>query len=217
MTSPTSQYVDPRLLEPNPWNTNVVAPDNEAKIDASLRRNGMFKPIIVRTLPSGRLQILGGAHRRDSAIRLGLDQVPVFNLGAISDKQAKEIGIADNARYGNDDTIALAALLDELGSPEELAEFLPYTDTDFESIFSAQNIALDELDLPDSGPAAPPDPGLPKATQTHTIMRFKVPIEDAATITDKINAVMKRQRFVDEDSLTNAGHALVHILKDAGV
>src|SRR5437762_10365036 len=107
MSNPTQLFVDPRLLQPNPWNTNVVSPDNEAKIDASNQRLGMFKPIIVRELPDGTLQILGGAHRRESAIRLGWDQVPVFNVGPVSDKQAKEIGLADNARYGHDDTLAL--------------------------------------------------------------------------------------------------------------
>jgi hypothetical protein len=215
MSTPTLQNLDPRLLQPNPWNTNVVAPDNEAKIDASVQRLGMFKPIIVRMLADGTLQILGGAHRRDSAIRLGMPTVPVINVGAVSDQKAKEIGLVDNGRYGNDDTIALAKLLDELGTPGELGEFLPYTDTDLESIFATSNIALDdldELDLDDTaGPLAAPTV---RAPQTHTIMRFKVPVEDVESITAKITAVMKHQRFSDEDSLTNAGNALVHIFKD---
>jgi hypothetical protein len=218
MSTPTLQNVDPHQLQPNPWNTNVVGPDNEAKIDASVQRLGMFKPIVVRTLADGTLQILGGAHRRDSAIRLGLPTVPVVNVGTVSDKKAKEIGLVDNGRYGNDDTIALSKLLDELGTPGELGEFLPYTDTDFESIFATSNIALDDLDDLDlddtAGPVTTP---ATRAPQTHAIMRFKVPVEDVDTITAKINAVKKRQRFDDEDSLTNAGNALVHILKDVEV
>ena len=47
--------------------------------------------------------------------------------------------------------------------------------------------------------------------QTHQIMRFKVPIEDVATITTVIERVMRTQKYTDDDSLTNAGHALVHI------
>lgn len=205
---------DPRWLQPNPWNTNVVSPDNEAKIDASMRRLKMFKPIIVRELDDGTLQILGGAHRRDSAIRLGMREVPIFSVGKISDKQAKEIGLADNARYGADDTIQLAALLEQLGSPAELGEFLPYTDTDFESIFSSSNIALDDLELDDSDDAAPTTPA-PKPPQTHQLMRFKVPMGDVAAVTEAIERVMKQQRFTEEDSLSNAGNALVHIFKQA--
>lgn len=211
--------MSPHDLRPNPWNTNVVSPENEAKIDESLSQFGMFKPIIVRELADGSLQILGGAHRRDSAIRLKMDEVPVANLGPISDGEAKKIGLIDNGRYGNDDTLALAKLLEELGTPEDLSAFLPYSVAEFESVFSATSIALDDLDELDLDSGAAPSIVEPstKAKQTHAIMRFKVPLEDVAKITEKVNIVMKRQRFTDEDSLTNAGNALVHILNDAEV
>lgn len=208
---------DPRELRPNPWNTNIVSPENEAKIDESLRRHGFIKPIIVRRLADGTMQILGGAHRRDAAIRLGLKEVPIFDLGHISDKKAKEIGLIDNARYGADDTLGLAALLEELGSPDDLSTFLPYTDTDFASIFSSATIALDDLDLPDDdGTPAPSAPKAP-AVQTHQVMRFKVPVEDCKDIQDKIEKVMKRQGFTDSDQLTNAGDALVWLLNQVEV
>jgi len=209
------QEVDPKLLQPNPWNTNVVSPDNEAKIDASVKRLGMFKPIIVRTLPNGTLQILGGAHRRDSAIRLGLPTVPVVNLGEIDDRKAKEIGIVDNGRYGEDDTLGLAELLESLGGADELAAFMPFTDADFNSIFAATNISLDELDLPDDDGAAPSAPAS-KPAQTHVVMRFKVPLGDDSVIAEAITKVQKQQGFTDEDTLSNAGNALVHIFKQAG-
>jgi len=215
---PNFLTMSPHDLRPNPWNTNVVSPENEAKIDESLSQFGMFKPIIARELEDGSMQILGGAHRRDSAIRLKLDEVPVMNVGRISDAQAKKIGLIDNGRYGNDDTLALSKLLDELGAPEDLSAFLPYSVAEFESIFSSSSIALDDLDSLDLDDSAAPtghhaDP-VTKAPQTHTIMRFKVPVEDVAKITEKVNRVMKRQRFTDEDSLTNAGNALVHILNE---
>lgn len=209
------QELDPKLLQPNPWNTNVVSPDNEAKIDASIKRLGMFKPIIVRTLPDGTFQILGGAHRRDAAIRLGMDSVPVVNLGSISEKKAKEIGIVDNGRYGEDDTLGLAELLESLGGADELAAFMPFTDADFNSIFASTNIALDDLELPDDDGAAPSAPA-PKPAQTHAVMRFKVPLGDDSTIADAIARVQKQQGFTDEDALSNAGNALVHIFKQAG-
>lgn len=40
-------------LTPNPYNTNVVSPDNEEKIKESLRRFGQFKPILVREQEEG--------------------------------------------------------------------------------------------------------------------------------------------------------------------
>jgi ParB family transcriptional regulator, chromosome partitioning protein len=203
--------VAPERLKHNGWNTNVVSPDNEAKIDESIKRLGLFKPIICRELADGTLEILGGAHRRDSAIRLKMPEVPVTNLGRVDDKRAKEISLVDNGRYGNDDTLRLAELLDGLGSPDDLATFMPYTDADFASIFSSVNIALDDLDIPDDDGSPAPLPK-EKVAQTHQIMRFKVPVEDVGTITDLVESTMKAQRYTEDDALTNAGHALVHLL-----
>src|SRR4051812_26558524 len=104
------------LLHPNPWNTNVVTPENEKRIEESIKRLGLFKPVTVRELTDGRLEILGGQHRWEAARRLGYKEVPIFNVGTISDVQAQQIGVADNGRYGEDDAAALATLLKGLGS-----------------------------------------------------------------------------------------------------
>jgi ParB-like chromosome segregation protein Spo0J len=198
-------------LKPNPWNTNIVSPENQAKLEASISRLGVFKPIVVREMHDGSLQIIGGQHRWEAAQTLGHTEVPVVNLGRISEKKAKEIGLVDNGRYGADDTLQLAGLLEGLGlAADELASFMPYSESDFASIFSSVNISLDDLDLPDDAelPATP----TAKPPQTHQIMRFKVPLDDVGTITDMIERTMKEQRFTDEDSLSNAGNALVHLL-----
>ncbi|UUZ75500.1 ParB/RepB/Spo0J family partition protein [Polaromonas sp. P1(28)-13] len=214
MTSPSGQStIAPGLLKPNPWNTNHVSSENEAKIDVSVKRFGMFKPVLVRELPDGTLQIIGGQHRVESAIRLKLPTVPYHNLGVISDNKAKEIGLVDNGRYGADDVLQLAELLEGLGGIDDIAAFMPYSDTELTSIFSSVNIELDDLDLPDDD-GAPSAPAV-RLIQTHSVMRFKVPSGDVATITERIDKVMKDQRFTEEDSLSNAGNALVHIFKKA--
>lgn len=209
---PKAQMADPRKLRPNPWNTNVVDAANEAKLEESLKKFGMFKPVIVRELPTGDLEILGGEHRAGAAVRLGIKDIPIMNLGPIPDAEAKKIGLVDNGRYGNDDTLQLAALLKELGDIEDLASFMPYSDQDFSNIIDSAEINLDDLEaLPELDPVAKPTP-LPTAPQTHTIMRFKVPIEDAERIGELINHVIKVQGLTGSDSLTNAGDALVHLL-----
>lgn len=205
--------VDPRLLVSNPFNCNVVSPTNEAKIDAALTRMGFFKPIVVREY-QGKLQILGGQHRCESAIRIGLNEVPIFNLGEIDDKRAKEISLADNARYGTDDVLQLAAIIADIGLDEDIQNFLPFTETDISSLFSASSIDLDELNL-DDDPVAPDTPEQvisPKEAKTHTIMRFKVPLGDAEKITELITKTQKRHGYTGSDELTNAGDALVHVL-----
>lgn len=206
------EMLDPSTLAPNPWNTNIVSSENQQKLEASVKRFGMFKPIVVREV-DGKLQIIGGEHRWDAARALGHAEVPVVNLGRISDKKAKEIGLVDNGRYGADDTLQLAQLLDGLGvQADELSSFMPYSESDFASIFSSVNISLDDLDLPDD--AETPIVPATKPAQTHQIMRFKVPVDDVGAITDLIEKTMKEQRYTDEDSLSNAGHALVHLLQE---
>lgn len=212
--------IDPSLLQPNPWNSNTVSADNEIKLEESIKKFGMFKPIIVRRLPDGSLQILGGEHRAQAAARLGLQEVPYVNLGEIDDTKAKEIGLVDNGRYGADDTLALAAILKDL-NVEDLTTFMPISSEEINNIFSSSEIDLDSLELlsvddPSADPAAMLTEPLAsgKVAKTHTIMRFKVTTEDAEAITEKINHVMKLQGFIDDDSLTNAGHALIHLLQE---
>lgn len=201
----------PSQLLPNPWNTNTLTAEAEEKLDKSLQRLGMFKPVVVRVLETGEFQILGGEHRWESAKRLKMTEIPVVNLGRISENKAKEIGLVDNARYGADDTLQLAELLEGLGlSTEEMASFMPYSETDLASIFSSVNIDLDDLDIPDSDEKTPA-PSTP-APQTHVVMRFKIPIDDSGDLTALIEKTMKEQRFTEEDSLSNAGNALVHLL-----
>ncbi|WP_028449720.1 ParB/RepB/Spo0J family partition protein [Chitinibacter tainanensis] len=213
---------DPRSLKPNPWNSNRVSPDNEAKLDASIQRRGMFKPIIVREIPSNEgltLEILGGQHRCESAIRIGLAEVPIFNLGPISDEEAKEIGLLDNARYGADDIDALNAVIASLNIDlPELTSFMPISDRELNDLFAATSIDLDALEIPDFSapeeltPEAPVVEPLSEKVKTHEILRFKVPVADAIRIRELIENVREQQGFTEEDALTNAGYALAHIL-----
>lgn len=207
--------IDPALLAPNPWNVNKMSPDNEAKLENSIKRFGLFKPVVVRELANGVLEILGGEHRAQTATRLGI-KVPFINLGRVDDNRAKEISLVDNGRFGADDTLQLAELLEGLGNAGELATFMPYTDADLASIFSSVNIALDDLGFDEDDEIAPSLPK-EKPLQTHQIMRFKVPVGDVQRITDQIDRVMKAQKYVDADSLTNVGDAFVYICGKASV
>lgn len=202
--------IDPGELWPNPWNSNVVSPENERKIEEGIKRHGMFKPIIVRELPDSRLQIIGGQHRAMIAKRLGLIAVPVMNLGRIDESKAKEIGLIDNGRFGEDDVVKLNEILADLGGIDDLIDVMPWSNEEID-VFSNTTIALDALSDLDS-PSEEVE--LPKSTktQTHQIMRFKVPMEDVDAITKQIEKTIKAQGFTESDSLTNAGDALVFLL-----
>lgn len=207
-----TQCVDPKNLQFSPWNANHVSPDNQRRLEESIRRNGLFRPVVVRELPTGELEVIAGEHTTRAAIAIGYDQIDVYNLGPIDDKRAKEIAVVDNRHYGLEDTLKLSSLLKDIEG--DVTEFMPFSDNDLKEIFQSDSIDLDslELDLSFSKPEEPtPLDEVTSAPQTHQIMRFKVPLEDADRVTRIMEAVMKRQGFTGQDSLANAGDALVYL------
>lgn len=203
------EHLKPSQLRANPWNTNVVSPDNERKLEASIERLGFFKPVLCRELPDGSLEVLGGEHRWLAAKSLGHATIPVINYGLVDDQIAKEISLVDNGRYGEDDALELAALLNSLGDISELASFMPYETAEMEKLFQATQIALDDLELDEEDET----PILPaaKPTQEFQMMHFKVPIADVHIIQERIESILKSQKFTGGDSLLNAGNALIYL------
>ena len=202
------EEIAPRKLQSNPWNTNHLTPEAELKLENSLRRRGMFKPVIVRQLPNGAYQILGGQHRAEIAERIEMPTVPICNLGEIDDNAAREIGVLDNSRYGQDDAAALSRLLEELGTPTELATFMPFDVGELDAIHKLSTIDLDRLGLDDEDAPAP-DMKPAREPRTHVVMRFKIPIEDHQKVEERIKDIIATQGFDDSDSMVNAGDALV--------
>lgn len=207
------QHINPHDLRPNPWNTNSVPPDAMEKLIASLQRHGWIRPVLARRSGAG-LEILGGQHRVEAAKELKHDTVPVIILESISDNRAKEIGLIDNARYGEDDANALSSLIEELGGVFEMAEFLPIGEAEMAAL--SVDLDDDEIEnlLNDADADETPDEKPAKPTKTHQMMRFKVPIQDADEIQDLIEKIMSDQGFTESDSLTNAGDALIWLVKD---
>lgn len=185
--------------------------ENEALLEESLKRNDLFDPIIARELRNGSYQILGGQHRTKVAKKLGFEELPVVVLKDISDNKAKEISLIDNARYGADDSMKLADLLNSLDDVYDLSSFMPISNIEIETLISATKFDFDELEMLDDDLDEIPVAAAP-LQKTHTIMRFKVSIEDAAEIQELIAATIKVNGFSESDALTNAGDALTHIL-----
>lgn len=214
--------LDPRLIEPCPWNTNVVSHENEEKLRASIERHGMFKPVIVRQLDTqfaGGAEVyecIGGWHRCEQAIELGYQKIPVCDLGIIDDARAKEISLADNARYGLDDTLKLSGLLEEL-DVKSVEAFMPWTNRDIEAMTASIAVNIDDLDMSDVNlnfdeEDEEKEKPAPKAPKTHQLMKFRVPIADAAKISKIINETMQEEGFTAADDMTNAGEALAFII-----
>lgn len=210
-------YEDPRSLRKNTWNPNKMSPEAESKLRNSIQKNGHVKPVIVRELDDGTLEIVGGEHRVDVSVDLGLETIPVVNLGKISDEQAKKALLIDNSRYGEDDAASLSALLEDIGTADELAEWTTYTSDDLAVLLntsSSDDLSyLDELNGLDDEDGELPAVAVPEV-QTHQTMKFKVPAEDAHTIKDVIDSITKVQKLEDSDSAVRAGDALLWLIRD---
>lgn len=204
-------------LKPNSWNTNVVTPENEVKIKESIARFGLFKPIIARNSSGGFQEIIGGEHRWMVAKKMGLQTVPVISLGDVDDKRAKEIGLVDNGRYGDDDGLQLSELLKSLGSIEEMSSFLPYTGGEMKDMFTlTDSIRFDDLSLDDINEDEVLDleePVKAKVPKTHAVMKFNIPAEDYLDVRTRIEEIIRERGFTDGNFQTNAGNALVYLLR----
>ena len=206
------QKIDPNKLSANPWNTNQLTPEAKLKLEESIQLLGMFKPVVVRELEDGQLQILGGEHRAEIAIELGITEIPIVNLGKITEDNAKRIGLVDNARYGYDDSALLGELLKELGNPTDLASFLPFNIKEFDRMLAVAEIDLDDIGFEDDD--APAIETIAKAPKTHTLIRFRVPIADQPMVETVIKTIIEKQGFVDSDSMVQAGDALVWLISN---
>ena len=213
----TSETVDPKILAPNPRNPNQVSPENQEKLIQSLKRHGFAKPAMIRTLENGTREIIGGEWRIKAAIQLGIAEIPVLNFGEITDDQANELLLLDNGRYGVDDAGLLSELMSSLEDPQTLTNFLPYSDLELDVLLTSSKIDLDNLETTATTTLLE-EPKIDLESKSpgsaYRVMRFKVPIEDAATIDDVIKQIMATKGFTGSDSQTNAGDALIYLCRE---
>lgn len=212
----TTIKINPKELKFSPWNVNSVSPENMGKLKESVRRNGIFRPVVVREV-DGAYEVIAGEHTTRVATELGYEKIDVWNLGPISDVKAKEISIIDNQHFGVEDQYGLGVLLKEIQAADSInpSEFLPFSDRELTGIFKATEINLDTLDMDDDVesiiPDYNPEDSVTRAPIEHQVMRFKVPIKDADFVTRVIEGIIKHQGLKQTDSLAAAGDALVYL------
>jgi ParB-like chromosome segregation protein Spo0J len=84
-----------------------------AQLIQAIRDEGFTDPVIVRSVKGG-YEILSGAHRVRAAAKLRMAQVPVVDLGAISEIAARKKLIRGNELHGAPDEDALAAVIQNI-------------------------------------------------------------------------------------------------------
>ena len=92
----------------------------------SIGQKGILQPILVRQ-KDGKFEIVAGERRFRAAEKLGLEQVPAMDVGALSDREALELSMIENLQRDDLNPLELAQgynrLLTEFGvTQQELAE-----------------------------------------------------------------------------------------------
>lgn len=102
-------------IDQNPYQTRGHV--DEQKLDElarSITANGVVQPIIVRSLPNGRFQLIAGERRWRASIKAGKTTVPAI-LRQVTDEQAMEMTIVENLQRADLNPMEQARAYDRLG------------------------------------------------------------------------------------------------------
>lgn len=128
------------------WNYKT---NNEAlseKLANNIKRNGQIENIIIRELDTGFFEVVNGNHRLDVLKSIGYLDVHCFNLGSISESQAKRIAVETNeTRFESDIKLlseTITSILEEF-SLDEIEVTMPFTEDELNKLLNIE-IPLNE-------------------------------------------------------------------------
>ncbi len=136
------------FISRNPKNPRRTFNESDLQdLASSIRQHGIVQPVVVRTVSSGRYEIIAGERRWRAAQLSGLIEIPVI-VRDVDDKTALEIAIVENVQRAD-----LNPLEEALGYDQLIAEH-GYTQNDLGEIIgkSRSHVAnsLRLLKLPES-------------------------------------------------------------------
>jgi len=175
-----ARVIDIERLYANTWNPNRQDTFMYEKELASIRTFGFVSPIIAREVGT-EFEIIDGEHRVKAAKQLGYSELPVWNLGTVSDAKAKQLTIVLNETKGHADPLALRELLVDLMtiesmSMDDLLEVMPFPPERFEGL-----LAMPDVDL-----STMVDPATPGSGEKIVERIYRLPRDAAAVIDDAI-------------------------------
>lgn len=160
--SQNKQYDPKRLaivpidsVEVNGWNPKDKETKEYKKVVRSLELYGFRQPILVRNHPEEKdlYQILDGEQRFTAATELGFSEVPVYNLGDVTDEEAKAATIWMEVQVPFNE-IDLSHLVVEL---DDVSIELPYTEVEIEDFRNMAKFDFGEYDNTDEPEQDKPD------------------------------------------------------------
>lgn len=134
------------------WNYKTDNPDLLEKLKANIKRNGQVENILVRELPTGFYEIVNGNHRAQALMDLDIKEAVVFDLGKISDAQARRIAVETNETKFETDNIRLAEIIKEITEEfvdlDELSSSMPFSRNDLEQLSNLLDYDMDQYGAP---------------------------------------------------------------------
>lgn len=127
-------------VETNGWNPKNSETKEYAQVVRSLELYGFRQPLLVRDHPTEpkMYQILDGEQRFTAATELGFNEVPIYNLGNVTDEEAKAatIWMEIQVPFNEVDLSHLVVELDNLDialpyTEAEIADFKSMAEFDF--------------------------------------------------------------------------------------
>lgn len=179
-------------IKANSWNPKDADTKEFKQVVRSLELYGFRQPILVREAADG-FEILDGEQRYTAATELGYTEVPVYNLGKISDTEAKAATIWMEVQVPFNE-IDLSHLVVEL---HELDIALPYSEGEIEDFKHMSEFNFDTFD-DDEGEFDDMD-----------VKTFKVTLGDEA-----YQIIMKALKKVQDDNDCSEARALELICAD---
>ena len=142
-----------KLVKAN-WNYKEDDEALLAKLVENIKRNGQIENIIVRELDTGFYEVVNGNHRYDALCVIGAKEVVCFNLGKISDAQARRIAVETNETRFGTDNVRLAEVLKEINDEfglSELAKTMPFDEEEIQHHINLLDFDWEQYEGGDAG------------------------------------------------------------------
>lgn len=119
------------------WNYKVEDEFMQTQLEGNLKRHGQVENILIRKLKTGYYEVVNGNHRYEAIKKLGWKKVVAYDLGDISESEAKRIAIMTNETRFDSDRVKLAQLMKQIQEDipmNELKDSMPYSQEQMENM-----------------------------------------------------------------------------------
>ena len=179
-----SESIATSMLQPNPWNPNVMSQAMFAKALNSITEYGFIDPVTV--MPEGaHYLIIDGEHRWRVALQLKMPYVPCIVLSGINKQAAKKLTTILNGLHGEPDPNKLSVLLKELVESEPIESLLSTMPFEMEQFTELAGITPFDWDAFNEQMSRPSQ----RDKDTWVERTYRMPSDAAAVIDRAIAAV----------------------------